>query len=130
MRAEVAALHDGDPGPRLEAWSHGDPVTLFGAERTGWGWEQLEPIFQWLARSFDGSRSVDYDVLAAGASGDLGYVVAVERSVTSDASKAVSYALRVTTIFRREAGSWKIVHRHGDPYDEQARDALRRRAEH
>jgi ketosteroid isomerase-like protein len=23
--------------------------------------------------------------------------------------------LRVTTVFRREDGDWKIVHRHGDP---------------
>jgi hypothetical protein len=28
--------------------------------------------------------------------------------------------LRVTTVFRREDGEWKVVHRHGDPLASQA----------
>ena len=32
----------------------------------------------------------------------------------------VPYRLRVTTVFRRENGSWKVVHRHADPYDASA----------
>jgi ketosteroid isomerase-like protein len=39
-------------------------------------------------------------VLAAGASGDLGYVVALEHSVASRrGSPPVEYTLRVTTVF-------------------------------
>jgi hypothetical protein len=30
--AELQALHNGDPQPRLAMWSTKDPVTLFGAE--------------------------------------------------------------------------------------------------
>lgn len=27
LRAEVMALHSGDPGPRKALWSHGNPLT-------------------------------------------------------------------------------------------------------
>ena len=125
MAEEVRALQRGDGGPRMALWSHEDPVTLFGAELTRRGWSELRPAFEWLADSFSGGTSVDYDVLAAGVSGDLGYVVAIERSVAASGDAAPrTYALRVTTVFRRETDGWKIVHRHGDPYDREARDAL------
>lgn len=128
MRDEVLALHNGDLGPRLALWSTRDPVTLFGAELTGSGWAQIEPAFRRLAASFTEGRSCEYDVLAAGVSGDLGYVVAVERSeAASRGGDLRSYALRVTTILRREEGTWRIVHRHGDPYDDAARAALQER---
>jgi hypothetical protein len=34
------ALHNGDAGPRKAMWSHSDPVTLFGAARSGSGWDE------------------------------------------------------------------------------------------
>lgn len=129
MREEVMALHNGDLAPRLALWSHHEPVTLFGAELTGRGWQEVEPAFQRLAASFAGGQTCEYEVLAAAASDDLGYVVAIERSVASSGAGLEPYALRVTTVFRKEDGSWKIVHRHGDPYDESARKVLATRAE-
>ena len=64
----------------------------------------------------------------AGVSGNLGYVVAIERSVAgTHGSPPQTFTLRVTTIFRREQGDWKVVHRHGDPYDITSREALNRR---
>jgi hypothetical protein len=56
--------------------------------------------------------------LSVGASGDLAYIVGIEHTTANvGGAGPKSYSLRVTTIFRREDGEWKVVHRHGDPYD-------------
>lgn len=119
LREEVLALHRGDVGPRLALWSHEEPVTLFGAILTQRGWDRIEPAFRWLATTFHGGESYDYEVLAAGVSGDLGYIAGLEHSFAATRPDADPgpYQLRVTTVFRREAGAWKVVHRHGDPFD-------------
>jgi ketosteroid isomerase-like protein len=115
LREEVEALHGGDLAPRLALWSRTEPLTLFGAWRSGSGWAEIEPVFAALGETFRGSRRLDYEVIAAESSGDLGYVVALEHStavVGADGPR--DYTLRVTTILRREGGAWKVVHRHGD----------------
>jgi ketosteroid isomerase-like protein len=110
-------------------WSHADPVTLFGAEFTARGWSAVRSAFEELAASFSRGRSVDYDVLAAGVSGDLAYLVAVERSVLDGiGGPPPRINLRVTLVFRREGGTWRQVHRHGDPFDSATRQVLPARA--
>ena len=125
LRDEVVALENGNAGPRKALWSHEDPVTLFGAEASARGWEQVEPIFDRLAESFSDGESCTYEVVGADVSGDLAYVAAIERSVDGTlGSTPQTFTLRVTTIFRREQGEWKVVHRHGDPLDTASRDVL------
>ncbi|HET6625068.1 MAG TPA: nuclear transport factor 2 family protein [Nocardioidaceae bacterium] len=114
LRGEVAALHDGDLAPRLALWSRRDPVTLFGAWFTARGWSAVDAAFARLANTFRSSESLEYEVVAAGVSGDLGYVVAFEHSSVRTVDGQRSYTLRVTTVLRREEGAWKVVHRHGD----------------
>jgi ketosteroid isomerase-like protein len=56
-----------------------------------------------------------FDLVAAGASGALAYLVGFEHIANSVAGVPVEpYTLRVTRIYRREAGEWKIAHRHAD----------------
>lgn len=127
LRAADTALHDGDAGLRKTLWSTTDPVTLFGAAMMTSGWPQIEATFDWLASRFSDCASFEIEVVAAGASGDLAYLVAIEHTTAAIGGAAPTpYALRVTTIFRREAGEWKIVHRHADPLPESAtvRDRL------
>jgi ketosteroid isomerase-like protein len=116
LTAADTAIHNGDAGPRIALWSRKDPVTLFGALQTTMGWREIAPIFEMLASRFSNCESFEYEVIAAGVSGDLAYVAGVEHTTAavSDAPPQ-AYALRVTTVFRREDGEWRVVHRHADP---------------
>ncbi len=74
------------------------------------------PNSEWLATRFSNCKSFEYVVIAAGVSGDLGYIAGVEHTTAGvDDSEPQAYALRVTTVLRREGGEWKVVHRHADP---------------
>ena len=116
LRAADTALHNGNASPRTAIWSHNDPVTLFGAAFSASGWAQLSATFDLLASRFSNCKSWEYEVLAAGASGDLAYIVGIEHTTASVSGATPElYELRVTTIFRRENGEWKVVHRHADP---------------
>lgn len=110
------ALHNGDARLRSAMWSQRDPVTLFGAAQSATGWSEIGAVFQWLQSRFSDCESFDYEVTAADARGDLGYIVGTEHTTASvGGAPAEAYSLRVTTIFRREDGEWKVVHRHADP---------------
>jgi len=117
LHAETEALHAGDQGPRVALWSRHDPVTLFGAWFTARGWAEIEPVFAHLAARFSGTGGLDLEIVAADADDRIGYVVAIERDTTVIDGIPSTYALRVTTVLRREDGDWKVVHRHGDPLD-------------
>jgi ketosteroid isomerase-like protein len=115
VEAETA-LRNGNPDARPAIWSRNDPVTFFGAAFSGRSWEEIASAFEYLASQFSDCKSFDYEVIAAGASCDLAYIVGYEHTTAGVGSAAPeAYALRVTTIFRRENGEWKVVHRHGDP---------------
>lgn len=114
LRAAEIALHEGRAGPRQELWSRTEPVTLLGAEVDTVGREQIDPVFEWVGSRFTACQSLEYDVIAAGASGDLAYLVAYEHITATVNGEQTSYSLRATTVFRREAGQWRVAHRHGD----------------
>jgi ketosteroid isomerase-like protein len=112
-RAELA-IHNGQVEPRLAMWSRADPVTLYGAKLSGSGWADLEPIFREVASWFSDSEAYEFEVIAAGASGDLAYTVGYERNKVHEEGVPRVYTLRVTHVYRREDGHWRIVHRHAD----------------
>jgi ketosteroid isomerase-like protein len=108
------ALQNGDATKRTATWSHDDPVTLFGAVETDHGWEGVSRVFAELAAKFSDCTSFTFELIAAGASGDLAYTVGYEHSSVSVDGEPRSTSLRVTQVYRREDGEWKVVHRHGD----------------
>jgi ketosteroid isomerase-like protein len=114
VEAETA-IHNGDAEPRLAMWSEQDPLTLFGAAMSMSGAAEVREFFRLLAARFSDCTSYRFEVVAAGASGDLAYTVGYEHTSTSiDGVPVEPYVLRVTHVYRREDGEWKIVHRHAD----------------
>lgn len=107
-------IHTGDAQPRSDLWSRNDPITLLGAKESGQGWEQLEPLFKKVAGWFSDPVSYDFELIAAGASGDLAYAIGYESNEVVVEGKPGTYTLRSTHVFRREDGEWRTVHRHAD----------------
>lgn len=119
-RAAEDALHNGDAAPRFRTWSEREPVTLFGAWLNADGPQAVREVFLKLAQAFSDATSGDIELIAAEVSGDLAYTVHREITSVSVNGAARGYVLRVTQVYRREDGDWKVVHRHGDNEPEAA----------
>jgi ketosteroid isomerase-like protein len=113
--AAEQALHNGDPAPRMAMWSTCDPVTLLGAARTARGWDEVSQVFHWLGSGHSDCTSYHFKLVASGISRDLAYMVGYEHTSASwNGVPLRPYSLRVTHVYRRENGEWKIAHRHAD----------------
>ena len=63
---------------------------------------------------FSQATASDIELVAADVGGDLAYTVHREITSTSVSGEPRDYILRVTQVYRREDGLWKVVHRHAD----------------
>jgi ketosteroid isomerase-like protein len=114
LRDAEAALHNGDAEPRLALWSLREPVSVLGAWRSAIGQEEVRDLFRTLADTFSDCTSHFYEIVSAEVIGDMGFTAGYERTQASVNGEKRRYVLRVTQIYRREDGQWKVAHRHGD----------------
>ncbi len=108
----------GDANPVMRLFSRRDDVTL--ANPLGppaRGWSQVEEAMQRGAAQVREGESNHFERISEFATADLGYIVEIHRARAKlgDAAERAPFALRITTIFRREDGEWRIAHRHADP---------------
>ncbi len=112
--AALNRMADGDASPMMEIWSHSSDVTtmhpLGGREV---GWEQVRVPWEQVAAMASGGQVTLRDRLIR-VVGDLAYEVGTESGEATLAGQPVSIEQRVTNVYRREAGGWKIVHHHTD----------------
>ncbi len=104
----------GNPRPYLELWSHADDVSLMG----GVGGHQvgIHDVSELLTAA---AKTLNYETwdaenLATGFNGTLGFTVELERLTRQIDGETEEMSLRATTIYRREDGGWRVIHRHGD----------------
>lgn len=81
------AFHDGDAEPNNTLWSTTDPVSLFAARGlSGIGTEDVTETFRFVASWFSDVRSYEWELLISDVSGDMAYMVAIERYTASRGS--------------------------------------------
>jgi len=107
-------LHEGDAEGRRALWSRQEPVSVFGAWRNAVGHAEVDALFTLLEESFSACTAFRMEVLAASVVGDMAYTVCLEHTSVSVNGEPRSYVLRVTQVYRREDGAWRVAHRHGD----------------
>jgi ketosteroid isomerase-like protein len=109
------ALHNGDAGPMTEMLAEQEPLSLFpGMADHRTKRDDILSTFSAVAARFTDSTPLTFELIAADVSGDCGYVVGCEHSTVSIADgPLVRNDLRVTHIYRRKHGTWRLVHRHG-----------------
>ena len=108
------ALHNGDPAPRRALWSRNEPVSVLGAWRNAHGQQEIDELFTALGNSFSDCSSYAFELHAYDVVGDMAYTAGLEHTSASVDGRPRSYTLRATQVYRREAGEWKVAHRHGD----------------
>lgn len=112
--AALNSMINGDVAPLADIWSHSADVTTMhpiGGREVGWA-EVEGPWAQVSSLSSGGEVELDDQLIRIG--GDLAYEVGTERGQATMAGEQVSIDQRVTNVYRREGGSWKIVHHHTD----------------
>ena len=91
----------------------------FYAPRGGYvqGADDVFSRYERDATTFAPGSESSFEILQMAASDGLAYWVGLQRATVRmrDRPEAVRFDLRVTEVFRREGGDWKLVHRHADP---------------
>ena len=112
--AALNRMLNGDAGSLEDIWSHGSTVTTMhpiGGREVGW--EQVRKSWEQVAQlSTKGQVKLRDQFIQV--AGDAAYELGVERGQFSLAGQQVTADARVTNIYRRESGAWKVVHHHTD----------------
>lgn len=112
------ALHHGDAGPRRAIWSTHEPVSVLGAWRNASGRQEVDELFTDLAHSFSDCVAYAFELLSHDVVGDMAWTAGLEHTSASVDGQPRTYTLRATQVYRREAGEWRVAHRHADTVNE------------
>ena len=108
----------GDPSGFFDLYTDRDDATIanpFGPPLRGRS--GVEEAGNRAAGNYREGKALEFENVATWVTDDLAYTHEIERFQTKvgESDTLTDVALRVTSIFRREDGAWKLVHRHADP---------------
>jgi ketosteroid isomerase-like protein len=108
----------GSPDGYKRAYSRRDDVTLanpFGPPARGW--DEVAKTLERAATHYREGKATGFENVAKYTTPELAYTVEIERcqAKVEGRDDITPIAVRLTTVFRPEGGTWKVVHRHADP---------------
>lgn len=116
--AALVEFVKGNPEPLKRMFSQRDDVTLgnpFGPFRRGW--KDCAEMMERTATVYSDGEAIAFETVATHETPDMACLVEVQRykAKVGRQTEVSAVTLRVTTLFRPEDGTWKIIHRHADP---------------
>lgn len=108
------AMIGGKSAAMADAWAHDASVSTMhpiGGRESGW--DQVRASFEGVGSVASGGHVelVDQELQVAG---DMAYEIGIERGHATLAGENVKFEQRVTNVYRRDGGTWKVVHHHTD----------------
>jgi len=105
---------NGNTDPMGEIWLHEETSTAMhpiGGRDTGWN--AVKQSFEQVAGlASDGNVELKDQLIHA--AGELAYEIGIEAGHATLAGQKVSFNHRVTNIYQRKNGTWKMIHHHAD----------------
>jgi ketosteroid isomerase-like protein len=112
--AALNRMVNGNAAAMADVWAHSDTVTAMhpiGGRDVGW--EAVRGSFEKVAQiSTNGEVALKDQLIHI--AGDTAYEVGIEQGQLKLAGHHANIEHRVTNIYQRVAGAWKIVHHHTD----------------
>lgn len=127
--AALNHMANGDASAMANVWAHGEEVTAMhpiGGRQVGW--EAIKESFERVAELASGGKIelLDQRVQVVG---DMAYEVGVERGEIAMGNHQANIDHRVTNLYQRDAGTWKMIHHHADVSPEMLEVVRRLQAE-
>ena len=128
LHAAMAKVAVGDVSEIKALYSHTAEATSF----YGWGgyekgWDGVSARWDWAGRQFKGG-SVSYENVTTVVTKEMFFVTDIETYANqhmAGVAGVTGWSNRVTHIFRRENGEWRLLHRHGNRLEGQYEPATR-----
>ena len=127
LRAALGAVANGDVAPIKAFYSHaGDATSFYGWGGYEKGWEAVSRRWDWAGQQFKGG-TVELENVTTVVGAEIAYTTDIETfSVRMDGmDRPTRWSNRVTHVFRREGGEWRLVHRHANRLEDRYKPSTR-----
>jgi ketosteroid isomerase-like protein len=128
LHAAMAKVANGDVSEIKALYSHSDDATSF----YGWGgyekgWQAVSKRWDWAGAQFK-SGTVRHENVSTVITPELFYVTDIEtfeNQRVAETESITGWSNRVTHIFRKENGEWRLLRRHGNRLESQYQPSSR-----